>query len=198
MEKVYNTQFFHTVLMFLTMVSANLSSQIRTDLATDPTKIKIEDQTLYIRKEINGGGTQKLLSGSTERIPGICSFDKNRLENGRVFIFDGIAINYKSDAASGKEGTLEYTSKAPAPLQNADFVITQNGIEVLRLPVRDLHNIGTGQTVLQDYTELKTFRYLNDVHTIEMNFEFPDGSSLDAATKHYVQVRLRGVQTKKA
>lgn len=190
---MYNLQFFHTVLSFLTIVLGSLSTQLQDDVKNG--KVKLDDQVLYVKKEISGGGIVKLLTGTTERVAGICSFDKNRLQPGRAFIFDAIAINYKSDAAAGKEGSLAYDAAAPAELQNADFVIVQNNIEVFRMPVRDLNNIETGQKAKDEYTFTRSLRMINDVHTVDMYIEFPEGVALSNATKHYVYVRLAGLQT---
>jgi hypothetical protein len=190
---MYNLQFFHTVLSFLTVVLGSLSTQLQADVQGG--KVKLDDQVLYVKKEISGGGIVKLLTGTTERVAGICSFDKNKLQPGRAFVFDAIAINYKADAAAGKEGSLAYDSAAPAELQNADFVIVQNNIEVLRMPVRDVHNIETGRNAKDEYTFTRSLRVLNDVHTVDMYIEFPEGVALSNATKHYVYVRLAGLQT---
>lgn len=193
MEKVYNLKFFHIVLAFLALTTNSLSAQLNTEIAAG--KVKLDDQVLYVKKEIAGGGIVKLLTGTTERVAGICSFDKNRLQAGRAFVFNAVSINYKSDAASDKEGELAYDAAAPAALQNADFVITQNNIEVFRMPVRDLHNIQTGQKAADEYTYTRSLRLINDVHTVDMYIEFPEGVSLSNATKHYVYVRLAGLQT---
>lgn len=193
MEKIYNKKMFHIVLAFLTLVSNSLSTQLQAQIAEG--KVKLDDQVLYVKKEISGGGIVKLLTGTTERVAGICSFDKNKLQTGRAFVFDAVAINYKSDAASGKEGELAYDAAAPAALQNADFVISQNGVEVYRMPVRDLHNIQTGQKASDEYTQTRSLRLINDLHTIEMYIEFPENVSLSNASKHYIYVRLAGQQT---
>lgn len=191
---MYNTNKFAIILNFLVLMAASLSTQLQSELK-NPGKVRLDDQVLYIKKEIAGGGTVKLLTGATERLAGICSFDKNRLQPGRAFVFNRVSVEYATDAASGKEGSLAYTTAAPAELQNADFVISQNGQEVYRMPVRDVTNIDAGQTIADAYTKTNSLRFLNDIHTIDINFEFPDGVVLSGAAKHYVFVRLNGLQT---
>lgn len=195
MNQIFNTQFFHIAIAFLTIVSKQLSSQLRVDMQSN--KVLLDDQILEIKKEIAGGGTIDLIDATTERIDGICSFDKNKLQTGRAFVFDEVAITYKSDAASGKVGELAYNAAAPAELQNALLIVSQDGREVLRMPVIDLTNIETGQKTSDEYTKLKSLRYFVDDRTITMAIKFPPGVVLSAAVKHYVHVRFSGVQTAK-
>lgn len=191
---MYNSVFFHTVLAFLALIGGQLSSQLNGDLNSG--KTSLDPQVLEIKKQISGGGTIDLIDATTQRIDGICSFDKNILQTGRAFVFDQIAIGYKSDAATGKEGALSYNAVAPAPLQNALLIINQNGREVLRMPVADLHSLVAGQNTNDLYTQLKAFRYLADDKTITIQLKFAPGVVLDDTTvKHYIYVRLSGLQT---
>lgn len=191
---MYNSAFFHIVLEFLKLTSKQLSAQLNGDLNGGRTSL--DPQVLDIKKQISGGGTIDLLDATTQRIDGICSFDKNILQTGRAFVFDQISIGYKSDANIGKEGSLTYNAAAPAPLLNALFIINQNGREVLRMPVMDLHNLAAGQSVSDQYTTLKSLRYLADDKTITMQLKFPPAVVMDDSTvKHYIYVRLNGLQT---
>lgn len=191
---MYNTAFFHTVLAFLQLVAGSLTEQLQSDLGNS--RVALDDQTLYIKKQISGGGTIDLIDATTNRIDGICSFDKNVLQTGRAFVFDQISFGYASDAAIGKEGILKYNVVVPAPLWNAEFLIIQNGKEILRKPVADLHNLAAGQNVNDQYTLMKSLRMLVDNKTIEIKLKFPTGVAMDDSTlKHYVYVRLSGLQT---
>lgn len=201
MNNIYNTAFFLTVVAFLSLTSERLSAQLKQNFAdsgnpSSKTKVLLDDQVLYVKKQVSGGGTINLLTGNTENLVGICNFDKNRLQPGRAFVFDQIAFNYKSDAAADKEGEVTYDAAAPAVLQNADFVISQNNIEILRLPIRDICNIETGQKASDEYTQLKSLRLIDDVNTVTMQIQFPETSAgFAAGTFHYVYVRLSGLQT---
>lgn len=190
---MYNTPFFLTVLAFLSMSLESLSGQLIAHIQNK--KINLDPQVLELKKEISGGGIINLLDATTQRIDGICSFDKNILQTGRVVVFDEVSIGYKADAASGKEGSLAYTQALPAALQNALFVISQNGKEILRMPAIDLTNLTAGQNASDQYTKLKSLRLLADDKTISMQIIFAPGVVLDPATKHYVYVRLNGLQT---
>lgn len=191
---MYNSAFFHTVLAFLQLVGSSLSSQLQSDLTSG--KASLEDQTLELKKQISGGGTIDLIDATTNRVDGICSFDKNILQTGRAFVFDQVSIGYAKDAAVGKEGILKYNVAAPAPLLNALFIITQNGKEILRKPVSDLHNLAAGQNVNDQYTLMKSLRFLTDDKTIQIQLKFPPNVAMDdSADKHYVYIRLNGLQT---
>lgn len=190
---MYNSAFFLTVLAFLSMSAESLSAQLIAHINNK--KINLDPQVLEIKKEISGGGIINLIDATTQRIDGICSFDKNILQTGRVVVFDEVSLGYQNDAAQGKEGSLSYTKALPAALQNALFVISQNGKEILRMPAVDLTNLAAGQKAEDQYTKLKALRLLADDKTITMQIIFAPGVVLDPATKHYVYVRLNGLQT---
>lgn len=193
MNKVYNTVFFHTVLLFLGAISGALTEQLRTDLSNN--KMSLNNDELYVKKEIAGGGTIDLIDANTKNLKGICSFDTNKLKQTRAFVFDKISVTYATDATSGKEGELEYSTTLPAALQNADFVVTQDGREVFAKSLRSLTNINTGQNAADDYTSLRGLAYFVDDRQIEIQIRFPDGVALSNAAKHYVYVRFDGMST---
>ena len=190
-----NLAFFGIALAFLMDISARMSKQLQADLASANTTL--DDQVLELKKEISGGSTIDLLDATDERIDGVNSFDKNMLKTGRAFIFDQISLGYATNAASGLVGNIEYNTKAPKELQNAILIISQEGREVLRMPVRELNNIHTATTESEEYKQLKSLRYLKDEATIEVKLKFPPGVALSDAAKHYVYLRLNGVQTTK-
>lgn len=190
---MYNTPFFLTVIAFLSMSAEALSGQLIAHLQNK--KINLDPQVLELKKEISGGGIINLLSATDNRIDGINSFDKDILQTGRVVVFDEVSIGYKSDAASGKAGSLAYTSALPAELQNTLFVISQNGKEILRMPTVDLTNLAAGQNASDQYTKLKSLRLLADDKKITIQLIFPPDVVLNPATKHYVYLRLNGLQT---
>jgi len=190
-----NLAFFSIALAFLMDISGRMSKQLQADLASFNTTL--DDQVLELKKEIAGGSTIDLLDATDERVDGLNSFDKNTLKTGRAFIFDQISLGYATNAASGLAGNIEYNTKAPKELQNAILIISQEGREVLRMPVRELNNIHTATTESEEYKQLKSLRYLKDEATIEVKLKFPPGVALSDAAKHYVYLRLNGVQTTK-
>ena len=190
---MYNTAFFHIVVAFLALVKDQLKQQTIADLNNKT--ILLTPETLYVKKEISGGGIINLIDSSTLNSPGVSNFDKNALQTGRILVFDQICVGYKSDSAAGKEGALSYNAAAPAELQNAILRINQNGKKVLELPFIDVHNLAAGQNRADQYTQLKALGLLVDDKTIEVQLIFPTGVTLAAGTHHYVSVSLSGLQT---
>lgn len=189
-----NKAFFLSAIAFLSSVANQLTAQLVGDLNSG--KISLIPETLYVRKKINGGGIINLLSSSTINKPGVCNFDTNVLQPGRILVFDQISIGYKSGATEGLEGALSYNSAAPKELQNAIFTISQGGNVVFSKPFNDLHNIGTGINANDAYTELKALSLLVDSKVITMQLQLAEGVVLDDTTvKHYVEVRLNGLAT---
>ena len=190
-----NQKAFYLVAMnFLIAIAGGLTQQLQSDLSSGTTRL--QPHVLYVKKEIKGGGKQQILTANTKTLPGVCSYDQGGImETKRAFVFDKIAIDYATNAASGLEGELEYNTKAPKELQNADVIISQNGKELLKLPFRQLHNIETGQRGSDEYTELSTLIGFVDSQPIKIELEFPENVSLDDAVKHYIFVRFDGLQT---
>lgn len=192
-----NTMFYTVAINFLVAVMSTMTNQLQIDLASAIPQVVLQDQVLEIKKEISGN-KPTLLSSTTDRADGICSFDQGgRLEVGRAFVFDEVSFGYATNAASGKAGELEYNTKAPKELQNALVVISQEGREVLRKPFRDLHNIQTGEKASDEYTTLKGLGYFQDGKKVTIDLILPEGVTLDPAVKHYVYFRASGLQTAK-
>lgn len=189
-----NKVFFVMAINFLMAIKDRLSTQLQSDF--QKSNVALQDQILEIKKEIQGGQTIDLLDATDDRIDGINSFDKNRLKTGRAFVFDEIAIGYASNANSGLAGSIDYVSDAPKELRNAIFILEQEGREVLRMPIKDLNN-KDGLKVDDAYKELRTLHYLSDDREVTAKIKFPPGVTLDPAVKHYVYLRINGVQTSK-
>lgn len=189
-----NKAFFLIAIAFLSSVANQLTAQMVSDLHSGT--ISLIPETLYLRKQISGGGEITLLTSSTLNKPGICNFDANVLQAGRILVFDEIALCYKSGATAGLEGSLTYDAAAPKELQNAIFTISQKGKIIFSKPFIDLHNIETGAKINDAYTELKALCLLVDNNPITMKLQFPEGVVLDdSAVKHFVEVRLNGLAT---
>jgi hypothetical protein len=190
-----NKAFFLIVISFLMSVANQLSAQLVSDIQSG--KVALIPETLYLRKQISGGSIITLLDTNSRNIPGVCNFDTNILNPGRILVFDQIAIGYKSGATVGLEGALSYNAPAPKELQNAIFTISQNGKVVFSKPFGDVHNISTVGTKGDDaYTELKALGLLVDNKPITMQLQFAPGVVLDDSTvKHYIEIRLNGLAT---
>ena len=190
-----NKAFFLIVISFLMSVANQLSAQLVSDIQSG--KVALIPETLYLRKQISGGSIITLLDTNSRNIPGVCNFDTNILNPGRILVFDQIAIGYKSGSSTGLEGALSYNAAAPKELQNAIFTISQNGKVVFSKPFGDVHNMSTVGTKTEDqYTELKALGLLVDNKAITMQLQFAPGVVLDDSTvKHYIEIRLNGLAT---
>lgn len=191
-----NKAFFLIVIAFLTSVANQLTAQMVADLSSG--NLALIPETLYLRKQISGGGEITLLTSSNINKPGVCNFDANALQSGRILVFDQIALGYKSGATTGLEGALSYNAVAPKELQNAIFTISQKGKVLFSKPFVDLHNVSTGVAIKTEdaYTELKALCLLVDNNPITVKLQFPEGVVLDDSTvKHYIEVRLNGLGT---
>jgi len=195
-------QFYLIAMAFLTSILSGLSQQLQSDLTSGTTRF--EPHVLFVKKEIAGGGKIDLINSQTKNLQGVCSFDETgKMDVKRAFVFDRISVNYASSGTSGIPGNLEYNTKAPKELQNADVVITQDGKQLLKMPFRDLHNIQTGQKASDEYTELKSLIGFKDNLAVKIELQFPDGVALPTTTGggsptalyHYVFVRFDGLQT---
>lgn len=189
----YNTEFFHTAYNFLNQIKPNLSVQLQNDINAG--NVGLVPQVISIKKEIVGGGTIDLLDGNTQRIDGICDFDKNRLETSRALIFDEIKLGYATDAAADKEGVLAYNTTLPVELKNATLLMKVNGREILRYPVKDLNNAGTATKTADFYAKMKALSAIVDAKEIQLQIKMAPGVSLSGAAHHYVDIAFSGVQT---
>lgn len=190
-----NLGFFTIVMAFITTdIAARLSQQLQKDLKDG--RVSLDDQTMEIKKEISGGSIIQLLDGTSERVTGINSFDKDRLKTGRAFVFDKVAINYDTDAASGKVGELGYNAQIPEALLNANLIVSQNGREVHRVPVRNLHAYQlTPGNSNEEFDQTGSLRYLLDDQEVKVELHFPPNVALPTDVKHYIYVRFKGLQT---
>ena len=195
-----NLAFFSIVINFLLGVQTQLTVQLQSDLSDSLNpKVVLQPQVLEIKKEVTGN-TFELLTSTTDRVDGICSFDQGgKLESGRAFVFDQVSIGYATNAASGLEGNIEYDTKAPKELQNAIVIVKQDTREVLRMPFRDLHNISRAYSTNGNdaYSQLKALCFLADNKKVEITVKLAEGVSLPTDVKHYVWLRFNGLQTAK-
>ena len=195
---MFNTPFFHTALAFLMLanISAQMSEQLRADLNSG--NVLLEDETLYIRKQISGGGTQTLIDGTTQKVVGICNFDKDRLAQGRAFVFNRFGIMYGTSTVAGKEGDISYNATMPTALQNAQLIVKNGGKTVIDLPIKTLTNLETSNKAADELSELLTLRHFNDVSEITIEIQFaPNVTLTSGANLHYVELFFTGVKTKR-
>lgn len=185
-------------LAFLFVIGNALSNEL--SQLVNRKDARLTRHTVFVRKEVtNAGGTHKIIDENTKKVDGISSISETKLPKNQAVIFDKIAIGFAEDAAQGKEGALDYTSsKAPAVARNAQLVITQNGREVVNLPLADLVKTISPGSPADYYHDLEGFNYLVDDQPMEWNLVLPNGQVLAPGTAGqfvYMEVRLQGFKT---
>ncbi|MCZ8020220.1 MAG: hypothetical protein O9302_03315 [Cyclobacteriaceae bacterium] len=165
-------------------------------------KIILEDEPLYVRSKINGGGTIKLLTSELVEKVGFTNIDRQRLPKFINFIIDTIQFGYSSAAAADNKKPVEvdYTAlvdQIPTALRHANLVVSQNDKPILTLPVKTLLQ----QEKIRGYEgeagyQLKYPRMLKEDVSFQISIEFPNESQLENTIHHFVEVILNGTRTK--
>lgn len=201
-----NTVGHKVALAFLIMLAATvgLSDSLKKAIDTSTpgrSNITVAPYELFCKKDVGGaGGIYEFLNNTTDRAQGICNVDKGRLAQSEAFVFNEITIGY-SKALIGSAGGVDYGTKIPGSLRNAEFEIRQQGRVVLNLPVASLSNRYTASSEAENWTTLGSLCYLTDNMDFTWSFKFPAGESITAGTAGanvdhpYVEVRLRGHKT---
>jgi len=182
---------------FLLAVGSMMSNELSGLISTD--NVRLTRHTVFVRKDVtNAGGAIRIIDENTKKIDGVSSLSETKLPKNQTVIFDKIAIGFAEGDAVGKAGALDYTSaKAPAILRNANIVITQNGREVLDLPLADLTKVTSPTSQDDYYHDLEGFNFLVDDQPMEWVLRFPNGEVFaPAAGKfNYIEVRLQGFKS---
>lgn len=165
-------------------------------------KIILEDEPLYVRSKINGGGTIKLLTSELVEKVGFTNIDRQRLPKFINFIIDTIQFGYSSAAAADNKKPVEVDYNAlvdqiPTALRHANLVVSQNDKPILTLPVKTLLQ----QEKIRGYEgeagyQLKYPRMLKEDVSFQISIEFPNESQLENTVHHFVEVILNGTRTK--
>ncbi len=187
-----------TVISFLGAVATMLSNEL--SQLVEGKKVRVTHHTAFVRKEVtNAGGTFKIIDEETKKVDGVSSISETKLPKNHAVVFDRIAIGFAEDAAQGKEGALDYTSsKAPAIARNAQLVITQNGREVVSIPLSEVTKTISPGNPGDYYHDLEGLNLLVDDQPMEWNLVLPSGQVLAPAAAGqfvYMEVRLQGFKT---
>ncbi len=188
---------------FLVAIYSAFSSELASLIAPPdggPIRANLKRHTVYVRKNAtNASSAWAIIDENTKKVDGVSSISETKLPKNHAVIFDRVAIGFAEGDAAGLEGALDYSStKAPAVLRNAVLVITQNGREVVELPVADMSKVISPTNQSDYYHDLEGFHYLVDDQPMEWTLRFPNGKSLApsaAGKENYVEVRLQGFKT---
>lgn len=192
-----------SALGFLVAVSTAFSSELANlirPIDGSEIKARLTRHTVYVRKNATGASSSwNVIDENTKKVDGVSSISETKLPKNQAVVFDKIAVGFAEGDAAGKEGALDYSAATvPAILRNANVVITQNGREVLDLPIADLVKGETTATAGDNYHDLEGYHYLVDDQPMEMILRFPNGQTLapSAVGKfNYIEIRLQGFKT---
>ncbi len=186
---------------FLFAVANELSNELASLIAGR--KVRLTRHTVYVRKDITGaGGIFNVIDENTLKVEGVSSLTKTSLPKNQAVIFDKIAIGFALGSVElGEEGKVDYsTALTPAEIRNATLVITQNGREVLELPVADMVKAQSTNNANDLYHDLEGFHFLGDDQPMEWQLKFPKGVNIVGGGvnndfRKYIEVRIQGLKT---
>ncbi|WP_161889260.1 hypothetical protein [Pontibacter russatus] len=185
-------------------VLAALKIDINDNAAIERSGLQLNNGHQYLRLNItNKGGIVELLDTNTRQIDGESTFNGMTLEEGVNLALEKIRFGYATSATVGGETDptlVKYSnvySDVPAVLANADLVITQQGKDILSVPVRNLlvgaESERTAGNV--DSYESGVIRVLRSKTPIKISLRFPKGASIGNAANHFIELHLHGAAT---
>lgn len=191
---LFKTMLSLALLLSTHAVEAGIDSQLAAKIRTQK-GVSIKDEVKEIRKEIGGQANRiKLLDNQTVKSLGLSSFDKNKTDDGELFIFRHIAVGYATEATAGATGAVNktYNTDLPATLRNARLLVKVGNDTKLFLPLSELANYGVAQDTHQDYYQTIGFNYWGSGKDISIEIELPDGIVIPDTEEHYIEVRIKG------
>ena len=182
---------------YLTLIAALVSTELKSLIMSK--QVRLTRHTAFVRKNATGASnTFNLIDENTKAVAGVSSISERRFPKNQAVIFDKVAVGFAEGDAENKEGAVDYTStKLPAVLRNASLVLTQNGREVLDIPMSELGKQVSPASGEDNYHDLEGFSYFADDMAMEWVIKFPNGETFTPATgkQNYVEVRLQGYKT---
>ena len=185
-----NEEQYQRVATFLANQAAkfNLSPDVMARMKPTPSE-------LYVKCKFNAGGNVPLLNGNSTQEVGVTNFDGNRLDNGRFFVIDSVALLYGEAADSKKVWEVDYNKEIPAELKASHLVLRQNGEVITKLPVESIYQSSKTD---ERYHRLGALAVIEPTQTVDLTIETPAGSSITTANgsdKSFVQVLFKGFET---
>jgi hypothetical protein len=165
-------------------------------------RVILEDEPLFVRRKIAGGGEIDLLTSDLDESIGITNIDKQTLPKFINFIVSGILFAYGKAATldNKKSEEVVYSSlrdAVPVQLQHSNFIIRQNDTPLLTLPMKMLLTDEKLREFLGDAGyELKYPRTIKQNVKFQLSIKFPNGQSLPGTEDHFVEVFLNGSRTR--
>lgn len=168
-------------------------------------KIKLEDASEYIRRQITGqAGTNQLITNTSVEKVGVISFDKARLNDGEHLIVKSIRLSFASVAPGGTDDAAQvvYDPKLrddlPPAIYGANLNITQDNKIVFTHPVADLLLDGVQQgTPKSNAYILDNWKLIAAGRPFGMELQYAEDLAVPAAAvaKWFAEIRLYGSRT---
>jgi hypothetical protein len=176
-----------------------LTAETKTAIGSE--RMMLEDEPLYIRKQISGGGEIELLTSNLNESVGVTNIDKKKLPKYVNFILSGIQFSYAT-AASGTKTAVQvvYSSliaDCPVQLQHANLIIKQNDNPIVTMPIKELlqQEKIRGSEGDNGY-EFKYMRLIKEEVPFQISIKFPDDEVLPGGVDHFAEVRIKGTRTR--
>ena len=170
--------------------------------AINDKRIIVDEEPLYVRKKITGGGEIDLLTSDLNESTGITNIDKQMLPKFVNFIVTGLRFGYASapTADAKREVEVPYSaqqSAMPVVLQHANLIIRQNDTPILTEPIKELIQEEKTREFLGDaHYELKYLRTIKQNVKFQVSIRFPVGLALVGNVDHFVEVFIKGTRTR--
>lgn len=185
-------------------VLAALGLNIQDVSALERSGLQLNNGHQYLRLNItNKGGIVELLDTNTRQIDGESTFNGMTLEEGVNIALEKIRFGYATSATVGGEldpTLVRYSNlydDVPPVLANADLVITQQGKDILSVPVRNLLVGAKSERAAGavDAYESDVIRVLRSKTPVKISLRFPKGASIGNAANHFIELHLIGAAT---
>lgn len=166
-------------------------------------RVILEDEPLYVRTKVAGGGEIDLLTSSLNESVGITNIDKRTLPKYVNFIINAVQFGYGSSAIANNAVAEDITydsliSSCPVSLQHANLILKQNDTPILTLPVKQLLHQDKSREFEGDVAYHVTYpRLLKQNVPFQISIKFPINKSLPVGVvDHFVEVHLKGTRTR--
>jgi|GEM_PF-3275541 len=201
-----NTVFFQQASIFILGMAAYLSDSLKTAVLASKQSgerlFSFVEKEIFVKKKIAGASNiHELLDSSTERKPGVCSFEKGGYTAANeALVANKLCLLYGTGDAADDPGKIKYSTAVPAELGAAELIISQEGTEIFRSTVQRLSSRTTENKAGDQYHELNAFVLLRDDRKVSANLHFPEGVAMPAAaagTTAFVHLSFGGLVTRK-
>ena len=158
--------------------------------------LDLMDKTIYLNVVATGhGGTVDLVDANTVRDVGITNLDGNKLNAGRDYVIDGIRLLNGGTTANikGESWVQDVLGNYPGALQNAEFILEQDGNVLIEMPISDIVD-GTG---FDKFRSISTNPLIRSNLEFTMKIAYPKGQTISSGAVKNIRFEFRATQAKR-